>query len=187
MASGNLPACSREKPARKRGRLSVGCNSAAWRNASAAAAGSLSISTRPRFKYAAAIFGSSAIARENSLFASSGAFQSRIGISQLEMRVGLVRALRNVFLKRIERRGEIHFVDRVIRLLQQRRERVFLFLRRRGCRRFRGSFPLGLRGRRNSRCGDPCGRQSNSKPARREIVPGIHALHLFRATAGGAP
>ena len=43
------------------------------------------------------------------------------------MRVGFIGALRDVFLKRIERRRKIHLVDGVIRLLQQRRERIFLF------------------------------------------------------------
>ncbi len=55
-----------------------------------------------------------------------GALQARVGISQLEVRVGLVRALREIFLERFEGRGEIHFVDGVAGLLQERRERVFL-------------------------------------------------------------
>ena len=53
--------------------------------------------------------------------------QSRIRIAKLKMRVGIVGTLRDVFLKRLQRRREIHFVDRVFRLLQQRRERIFLF------------------------------------------------------------
>ena len=57
-------------------------------------------------------------------------FQSGICVSELKMRVGFIGALRDIFLEGIERRREIHFVDGVIRLLQQWRERIFLPLRR---------------------------------------------------------
>jgi len=44
-------------------------------------------------------------------------FQSGVRVSELEMREGIVGALRDIFLDRIERRGKLHFVDSVIGLL----------------------------------------------------------------------
>jgi len=90
-------------------------------------------------------------------------------------------------LKRIERRAEVHFVDRVARLLQHGCQGIGALLRRRTRRRFLGSFPLGLRQDGNS-CRDKAQEQEGgSEPLPREIIPEVHGSHLLRATEGGAP
>src|SRR5467141_1618080 len=65
-------------------------------------------------------------------------------ITELKMCEGIIGAFRNIFLKRIDGSREIIFVDRLLRLLKQWRERIFLGLRRRLPRGLRGRFALRL-------------------------------------------
>ena len=92
-ASSRFPALSSAKPYRNRGRLCVGCKLAAWRNASAAATGLLSISTIPRFKYASAMCGSRVIVAFVLRLRVIPALQFGVCVSQLEMGVRVVRPL----------------------------------------------------------------------------------------------
>jgi len=61
------------------------------------------------------------------------------------MGIRLVGSLRNIFLQGIERGDEIHFINRLIRLLQQRCERVFLFAGSGACGWLCRRLALGLR------------------------------------------
>ena len=109
------------------------------------------------------------------------ALQSDVRITKLKMRVGIVGPLRDVFLKRIERRGEILFVDRVLRLLQQRRERVFLLVVKRiSPAAFAGDLSLRLRGQRHSGCGKHDGNQPHVGPGELRVCPEDHFDDLRR-------
>ena len=118
MAAANFPACSSEKPARNRGRLSVG-----WelgprlekppqphpdRYPSAPSRGS----NAPR-----PFWGPGRSRARKFCFRVRRPLQSRVGIAKLEMRVGIIGTLRDVFLERLKRRCEIHLVHRVLSLL----------------------------------------------------------------------
>ena len=54
------------------------------------------------------------------------ALQSGIRVAELKMCVGIIGALCNVFLKRLQGCGEIIPVDGVFRLLEKSRKRIFL-------------------------------------------------------------